>query len=570
MFFDTLYLEMPSGNFTTQKLKDLAISKQINFNYIDDKKFSLSINETTNLHDLNDILEVAANAVGKQPVKIEVLDCNPILSQEHKRTDKYLQAELFNSYHSETEMMRYIKKLERRDISLNHSMISLGSCTMKLNPATTMLPVTWAEFGNIHPFAPKDQVQGYLELIKELEDDLKIITGFDGASLQPNSGAAGEYAGLIVIREYQKSKGEKHRNIALIPSSAHGTNPASAIAAGLETITIKCDENGNIDIDDLKEKAIQHKDNLSVFIVTYPSTHGVFENRIIEMMDIIHKNGGQVYMDGANMNAQVGFTNPGFIGADICHLNLHKTFAMPHGGGGPGVGPICCAKHLTPFLPSNPVTGEKNEKAVKAVASALYGSVNLLPITHAYIKMLGESGLTETTKIAILNANYIAGKLDKYYKVLFTGETGRCAHEVILDCRSFRQIYGIDATDIAKRLIDYGFHAPTLSFPVADTLMVEPTESESLKELDRFIEAMISIKSEIEAIGEGKADKEDNVLRNAPHTVFEVADDKWGHPYTRQEAAFPLKWVEDNKFWPFVTRVDNGYGDRNLVCACTS
>lgn len=565
IFFDTLQIEIPVG-ITTDRVRTLALAKEINLNYIDAQHLSLSINETTCEADLSDILEIFAEAIGKNVVTIGKLEYAPVIPEGNCRVDSYLRAKVFNRYRSETEMMRYIKKLERRDISLTHSMISLGSCTMKLNPATAMMPITWPEFTNIHPFAPQNQVLGYLGVIEELENDLRIITGFEGVSLQPNSGAAGEYAGLVVIRTYQKYMGQGYRKIALIPASAHGTNPASAIAAGLETVTVKCDGNGNIDVDDLKLKAEQYKDVLSVFMVTYPSTHGVFENRIVEMMDIVHANGGQVYMDGANMNAQVGLTNPGFIGADVCHLNLHKTFAMPHGGGGPGVGPICCAKHLVPFLPSNPVTAEGNDRAVKAVASALYGSVNLIPITHAYIKMLGKKGLTESTKMAILNANYIATRLNDYYNVLFTGETGRCAHETILDCRSFRQKYGVDATDIAKRLMDYGFHAPTLSFPVADTLMVEPTESESLEELDRFIDAMISIKAEMEAIGEGKADKNDNVLHNAPHTVFEVSGDEWCHPYSRQQAAFPLEWIVDNKFWPYVTRVDNGYGDRNLVC----
>lgn len=562
-FFDTLHIEVPA-NVTTDKIKTLAEAKYMNFNYVDSKTITISLDETTSIDDLNNIVVVLAEAVGKKPSQITTLECKPIIAESMKRTDKYLQYNVFNSYRSETEMMRYITKLERRDIALNHSMIPLGSCTMKLNPTTAMLPMTWNEFANIHPFAPKNQTEGYLQLIKELEDDLAVITGFAGTTLQPNSGAAGEYAGLMVIRAYQKSIGQGHRNIVLIPSSAHGTNPASAVMAGLDVVVVACDENGNIDVDDLRAKAAEHKDNLCSFMVTYPSTHGVFESRICEMMKIIHENGGQVYMDGANMNAQVGLTSPGLIGADVCHLNLHKTFASPHGGGGPGVGPICVAKHLTPFLPSNPYVKVGGDKAIKAISSAPYGSANIFCITHGYIKMLGANGLTHATKMAILNANYIAARLNKYYDVLYTGEKGHCAHEMILDCRSFRQNYGVDATDIAKRLIDYGFHAPTLSFPVADTLMVEPTESESLQELDRFIDAMISIKKEIEAIAED--DKTNNVVVNSPHTVFEVTANEWKHKYSREQAAFPLEWIKENKFWPYVARVDNGYGDRNLVC----
>jgi len=566
-FFDTLHIQTPQGIDTT-KIRTLAEAEKINFHYIDNQTLLLSINETTSIKDLNDIVGIFAKAVGKSAPKIETPVAKPVFDKTFLREEDFLKQDVFNRYHSESEMMRYIKMLENRDIALNRSMISLGSCTMKLNPATAMLPITWPEFGNIHPFAPQNQTEGYQQLIKEIEDALKAITHFDGVSLQPNSGAAGEYTGLMVIRAYQKSIGQGHRDVVLIPSSAHGTNPASAVMAGLKVVVVACDEKGNIDVNDLKIKAEQYKDTLSAFMVTYPSTHGVFESKIREMVEIIHKNGGQVYMDGANMNAQVGLTSPGFIGADVCHLNLHKTFAIPHGGGGPGVGPIAVAKHLTPFLPSNPYVKVGGEKALKAVASAPYGSANVLPITHAYIKMLGAKGLTQATKMAILNANYIATKLNSYYSVLYTGETGRCAHEMILDCRSFRQKYGVDATDIAKRLIDYGFHAPTLSFPVADTLMVEPTESESLQELDRFIEAMIRIKEEIEEIAEGKADKEDNVLHNAPHTAFEIASDNWNHKYGREKAAFPLEWIKQNKFWPFVARVDNGYGDRNLVCTC--
>ncbi|MDD4746077.1 MAG: aminomethyl-transferring glycine dehydrogenase [Salinivirgaceae bacterium] len=562
-FFDTLMIELPA-QIKAETIRTLAEEQCINFFY-SNNRVGISINETTSITDINDIIAIFAKAASKTAEKLSTIGCNPVFTPEMKRTDSYLQEEAFNRYHSETEMMRYIKKLERRDIALNHSMISLGSCTMKLNPATAMFPITWPEFTNMHPFAPVEQTTGYLEMIKETQDDLMVITGFDGFTVQPNSGATGEYSGLMVIRAYQKSINQEHRNIVLIPSSAHGTNPASAVVAGCDIVIVDCDEKGNIDVDDLKLKAEQYKDTLCAFMVTYPSTHGVFEGKIREMMDIIHNNGGQVYMDGANMNAQVGLTNPGFIGADVCHLNLHKTFAIPHGGGGPGIGPIGVAKHLIPFLPSNPYVKVGGDQAVKAISAAPYGSAGVLSITHAYIKMLGAKGLTQATKMAILNANYIAAKLNDYYNVLYVGEKGRCAHEMILDCRDFKQKYGVDATDIAKRLMDYGFHAPTLSFPVADTLMVEPTESESLQELDRFIEAMISIKKEIEAIGD---EKTDNLLINAPHTVFEVTDNKWEHKYSRQEAAFPLEWLRANKFWPYVARVDNGFGDRNLVCTC--
>ncbi|HPV57258.1 MAG TPA: aminomethyl-transferring glycine dehydrogenase subunit GcvPB, partial [Tenuifilaceae bacterium] len=463
---------------------------------------------------------------------------------------------------------RYIKKLERRDIALNHSMISLGSCTMKLNPATTMLPLSWAEFGNMHPFVPADQAQGYMELIKELEKHLAEITGFHAVSLQPNSGAAGEYTGLMVIREYHISRGDAHRNVALIPASAHGTNPASAAFAGMQVVVVACDEKGNINVDDLKAKAEQYKDTLSSFMVTYPSTHGVFESKIREMMDIIHQNGGLVYMDGANMNAQVGLTSPGEIGADVCHLNLHKTFAIPHGGGGPGVGPIGVAKHLAPFLPSHPVVKTGGEKAIKAVAAAPWGSAGVIAISYAYILMLGNEGLTAATKMAILNANYMAAKLKNHFKILYTGETGRVAHEMILDCHHFKQTYGVDTGDVARRLMDYGYHAPTVSFPVHESLMVEPTESESMQELDRFIDSLISILGELEDIKNGKADKVDNVIANAPHTAPEVSADEWKHAYTRKQAAYPLEWIASNKFWPYVSKIDSGYGDRNLVCTC--
>jgi glycine dehydrogenase len=465
-------------------------------------------------------------------------------------------------------MMRYIKMLERKDISLAQSMIPLGSCTMKLNPASSMFALSWPEFGNIHPFVPKDQAEGYYQIMDELGEALKEITGFSAVSFQPNSGAAGEYAGLMVIRQYHLSRGDSERDVVLIPSSAHGTNPASGVMAGMKVVVVDCDEDGNIDIDDLRAKAEANSDKLSAVMITYPSTHGVYEEGIIEMTDIIHKNGGQVYMDGANMNAQVGLTSPGRIGADVCHLNLHKTFAIPHGGGGPGMGPILVADHLAEFLPKHPLVETGGSHGTTAVAGAPFGSASILTISHAYIMMLGRDGLTEATKYAILNANYLASALKGKFEILYTGENGRVAHEMILNCHSFKHDAGIDEADIAKRLMDYGFHAPTLSFPVHGTLMVEPTESEPLSELDRFIDAMTAIWEEIQEVKDGKADKDDNVLHNAAHTAESVIVGEWKHPYSREKAAYPLKSVIENKFWPAVGRVDNGYGDRNLVCTC--
>jgi glycine dehydrogenase len=566
-FFDTLNVILPD-HVRVADIKRMAIERTINFRYISSKEIGISVDETTNLFDLNNILKIFAIANNKEFEKLTEITENVYFDKSFERTSNYLTLEVFRKYHSETEMLRYIKKLEKKDISLTHSMIPLGSCTMKLNSSTSMLPLSWFEFSSIHPFAPVEQAAGYHELFKELVDDLCEITGFADISLQPNSGASGEYTGLMVIREYHIANGDTDRDVVLIPSSAHGTNPASAVMAGMKVVVVDCDEKGNISIEDLKKKAEEHKDKLSAFMVTYPSTHGVFEEAIVEMCDIIHQNGGQVYMDGANMNAQVGLTNPAIIGADVCHLNLHKTFSIPHGGGGPGVGPIGVAKHLVPFLPKNPVIQTGGEKGIKAVSSAPWGSASVLTITHAYIKMLGPDGLTEVTKIAILNANYLASSLKDYYNILYTGTNNKVAHEMIVDCRSFKATSGITEADIAKRLMDYGFHAPTLSFPVHGTLMVEPTESESLQELDRFVDSMISIYTEIKDIEENKADKEDNVLKNAPHTAADLTSDEWTHPYSRHQAVFPLKWIEENKFWPPVGRIDDAYGDRNLMCTC--
>jgi glycine dehydrogenase len=566
-FFDTLTIKLPSS-VTVEKVAEEALARRINLCYPGDGTVRLSLDEITLLPELNQLASLFADVAGKKSSEIkEICDCICI-DKKLLRTSSFLEQEAFNNYHSETAMMRYIKMLERKDISLAQSMIPLGSCTMKLNPATSMFALSWPEFGNIHPFVPADQAAGYYRLMEELGEDLCEITGFAAVSFQPNSGAAGEYAGLMVIRQYHLSRGDTHRDVVLIPSSAHGTNPASGVMAGMKVVVVDCDENGNVDVDDLRTKADQHRDNLSAFMITYPSTHGVFEEAVTEMTEIIHERGGQVYMDGANMNAQVGLTNPGRIGADVCHLNLHKTFAIPHGGGGPGMGPILVAKHLEKFLPTHPVVETGGAEGTKAVAGAPFGSASILTISHAYIKMLGSSGLTLATKYAILNANYLASALRDKYDILYTGENGRVAHEMILDCRRFKSAAGITEEDIAKRLMDYGFHAPTLSFPVHGTLMVEPTESEPLSELDRFVDSMLSIWNEIEEIREGKADRDDNVLHNAPHTAAVVVSDSWNHLYGREKAAYPRKWSVENKFWPSVGRVDNGYGDRNLVCTC--
>ena len=559
-FFDTIVLQAQKNT-----IKPIAERNEINFYYIDDNNISISINETTSLNDLHKIVSVFAEGANKDFVMIDTLVADVSIPEALIRKTPYLTNKVFNTYHSETEMMRYIKKLERKDLSLNHSMISLGSCTMKLNAASEMLPLSNPNWSSIHPYVPLEQAQGYQEMLKNLEDQLTEITGFAATSLQPNSGAQGEFSGLMVIRAYHESRGDHHRNICLIPSSAHGTNPASAVMAGMKVVVTKATDQGDIDIDDLREKAILHKDNLSSLMITYPSTHGVYEASIIEINRIIHENGGQVYMDGANMNAQVALTNPGAIGADVCHLNLHKTFAIPHGGGGPGVGPICVAKQLAPFLPSNPIIKTGGEKAITAISAAPWGSALVCLISYAYICMLGEKGLKKSTEFAILNANYIKERLHGSFEVLYTGESGRAAHEMIIDCRPFKT-NGIEVTDIAKRLMDYGFHAPTVSFPVAGTMMIEPTESESLEELDRFCDAMILIRKEID---EAKLDQPNNALKNSPHTLEMLTKDDWNLPYSREKAAFPLPYTRENKFWPTVRRVDDAYGDRNLICTCT-
>lgn len=559
-YFDTIKVRFNNTN----KLREICESREINLNYIDQETVSISLNEATSDEDIKLLLSCFIVAQGDKKDISFTSGIKEVIPASLQRKSAFLEHEVFNAYHSETELMRYIKKLERKDLALNHSMISLGSCTMKLNAASEMLPLSWPHWGNIHPFVPLEQAQGYQEVLKTLEEQLNVITGFSATSLQPNSGAQGEYAGLMVIRAYHESRGEGHRNICLIPASAHGTNPASAVMAGMKVVVTKTDDQGNIDMTDLEEKVHQHADNLAALMVTYPSTHGVFESSIKQITKLIHDNGGQVYMDGANMNAQVGLTNPATIGADVCHLNLHKTFAIPHGGGGPGVGPICVAEQLKPFLPSNPVVKTGGSKAITAISAAPWGSALVCLISYGYIKMLGAEGLTNATKAAILNANYIKDRLKGKFDVLYTGERGRAAHEMIVDCRPFKA-NGIEVTDIAKRLMDYGFHAPTVSFPVAGTLMIEPTESESLAELDKFCDAMLSIRAEID---EASADEPNNVLKNAPHTLGMLTSDTWDFPYSREKAAYPLSYVAENKFWPSIRRTDEAFGDRNLICTC--
>lgn len=565
-FFDTLRIE--TGDVSTSLLKKIAEKHEVNLRYISNHEVGISINETTNFESLNQLIAIFAEAKENEELKeITALLKVSAIGQNLQRGSSFLQHPVFNSYRSETDMMRYIKKLERKDLSLNHSMIPLGSCTMKLNAAAEMIPLSWPLFGSIHPFAPLEQTEGYREMIRELERDLAEITGFHSMSMQPNSGAQGEYAGLMVIRAYHRSRGEEHRTIMLIPNSAHGTNPASAVMAGCKVVVVKCDDLGNIDVDDLRAKAEKHSNELSGLMVTYPSTHGVFEERIKEITNLIHEHGGQVYMDGANMNAQVGLTSPGAIGADVCHLNLHKTFAIPHGGGGPGMGPIGVAEHLAPFLPGHRIIKTGGKNAISAVSGAPFGSGLILIISYGYVKMLGAKGLKASTEYAILNANYIKSRLKNKFEVLYTNEKSRVAHEMIVDCRPFKKDKGIEVTDIAKRLMDYGYHAPTVSFPVAGTVMIEPTESESKDEIDRFCEAMLSIYKEIEKIG-NDFDADNNPLKNAPHTLRMLTADAWEFPYDRQTAAFPLSFVSENKFWPSVRRVDDAHGDRNLICTC--
>ncbi len=562
--FDTVKIRIHEND--KNGLMRLMRDHKINLNYFTEGIVSISLNEATTDAMLQKLLDAFAQFLDKQSFKL-VYSEELTIPSELLRTDAILEEEVFNKYHTETELMRYIKRLERKDLSLTHSMISLGSCTMKLNAATEMLPISWPEWGSVHPFVPTEQAGGYQHMIKELEKDLAEITGFAGTSLQPNSGAQGEYAGLMVIREYHKSRGESHRNIVLIPQSAHGTNPASAVIAGMKVVVVKNLENGEIDYDDLKAKAEEHSENLSAAMITYPSTYGFFDENIKEIINLIHEHGGQVYMDGANMNAQVGYTSPGVIGADVCHLNLHKTFAIPHGGGGPGVGPICVAEHLVKFLPSNPNIKIGGKESIEAISAAPYGSSLVLNISYAYIKMLGAKGLKKATEYAILNANYLKEILAEHYPILYQNGKGRVAHECIVDFRQFKSL-GIEVADVAKRLMDYGFHAPTVSFPVAGTLMIEPTESESKAEIDRFAEALINIKKEIEEIANGDADAANNVLKNAPHTEQVIISDSWDKPYTREKAAYPLEWVREHKFFASVSRVDEAFGDRNLICTC--
>jgi glycine dehydrogenase len=571
-WFDTLHLKLNSAE-TVKKVQKVALEAELNFRYISPTEIGISLDEAKYLSDVVDVIAVFAKALDKKegnPTEetLQNVEVDLNLPVSLSRDVDYMKHEVFNQHHSEHEMLRYLKRLENKDLSLVHSMISLGSCTMKLNATAEMIPVTWPEFAAIHPFVPADQALGYKSMIDDLSAWLCEITGFDAVSMQPNSGAQGEYAGLLTIRSWHESRGESHRNIAIIPSSAHGTNPASAVMAGMEVVVTKCDERGNIDVEDLREKVEKYSDCLAALMVTYPSTHGVFEESIREICAIIHQHGGQVYMDGANMNAQVGLTSPAAIGADVCHLNLHKTFCIPHGGGGPGMGPIGVRSHLAPFLAGHAVVDMGAKESTSAVSAAPWGSAGILPISYAYIRMMGGEGLTQATKVAILNANYLKARLEPHFPILYTGTSGRCAHEMIVDMRPFKQSANIEVTDIAKRLMDYGYHAPTVSFPVAGTMMIEPTESETLEELDRFCEAMIAIRAEIQEIADGVADKDQNVLKLSPHTAAVVMSDTWNRPYSREKAAFPTSWTKIDKFWPSVGRIDSAYGDRNLMCAC--
>lgn len=565
-FFDTLTYTLSKEEKI--RIQNTALDQGINF-YFEENRIQVTLDESVTVTDLFEVHHIFAFGKGKEDLKGElILDAGIVFRDDLKRKDQWLSHPIFNKFRTETEMMRYIKSLENKDLSLMHSMIPLGSCTMKLNAATQLIPVSFDGFSNVHPFAPEDQWKGYRQVIDELSEYLCEITGFEGCSFMPNSGAQGEFAGLMVIRAYHRDRGDLHRDVALIPSSAHGTNPASAVMAGMKVVVVKCDDNGNVDLTDLREKAEKHKNELSALMVTYPSTHGVFEEEIVEICEIIHENGGLVYMDGANMNAQVGYTSPGRINADVCHLNLHKTFSIPHGGGGPGMGPICVNKKLVEYLPNHPLVQTGGSKGIPAISAAPFGSASILLISHAYIRMLGQQGIKDSTRYAILNANYIRARLQKDYSILYVGKSGHCAHEIILDLRPYKTV-GVSAEDVAKRLIDYGFHAPTLSFPVAGTIMIEPTESEGLEELDRFISAMLQIKVEIDEIAEGKYDQDNNVLRNAPHTLWELTADDWSYPYSREKAVYPLDYLrKGHKFWVEVGRVDNAYGDRNLVCTC--
>jgi len=573
-YFDTLHVELPGGKAAAEKVRQAALVSRLNFRYRDDGSINVALDETTTPGDVANIVAAFAAGLGKSVetgragLVLSDLAETPAYPRNFARTSSFLTHPVFNAHHAELQMMRYIRSLERKDVGLDTSMIPLGSCTMKLNAASEMLPITWPQFANLHPFAPIEQAEGYRQIFRDLEAALCEITGFAAVSLQPNSGAQGEFAGLMVIRAYHQARGETHRDVVLIPASAHGTNPASGTMAGMRVVVVASTKEGNIDVEDLRRKAEEHKDRLAALMVTYPSTHGVFEEAIQDICSIVHQHGGQVYMDGANMNAQVGWTSPATIGADVCHLNLHKTFAIPHGGGGPGMGPIGVAKHLAPFLPGHPVVKTGGDRAIRAVSAAPWGSALILLISYGYVRMLGGDGMTAATAYAILNANYIKSRLEKYFPVLYTRSTGRVAHEMIFDLRPLKQSSGIDETDVAKRLMDYGFHAPTVSFPVAGTLMVEPTESEPKEELDRFCDALIAIRQEIQSVIEGKLDPKDNPLKHAPHTASAVASDGWSHAYSRDVAAFPLPFVREHKFWPSVGRIDNPYGDRNLMCSC--